>query len=307
MGGVIYMFSIVGHKHHIGYIFNLSIQEDPSILTTKEMVQYYKIIFLQSGTFCFTINKKNFVLTGDHVLCINENDQIEFRKTTSDSIKILLFKPDIINASFHFDLVNNPSSELSVSEFQDLHFLKPFCNKVSLDKKLIQLNRLDSKTIANRIDEIKLLTERQDDVYWPCSSRACLFEILFSLARENEQDWEPSLMPQYEGSSNLAMDIMYYLQSCYNQKITIQLLANEFHTNRTSLINSFKSCFGQSINQYLIQLRLMMASTLLRDTELTIAEIGERTGYDNVCHFSKAFKKNLHYTPSEFRRIYEQK
>jgi transcriptional regulator GlxA family with amidase domain len=46
-----------------------------------------------------------------------------------------------------------------------------------------------------------------------------------------------------------------------------------------------------------------MASTLLRDTELSVDEICERTGFHDISYFSKLFKKKLYHTPSEYRKI----
>ena len=78
-------------------------------------------------------------------------------------------------------------------------------------------------------------------------------------------------------------------------------MARIFHTNRTTLLNEFKKNTGVSLSQYLAQKRFRIATALLRDTDLTISEICERTGFSDVSYFSKAFKKEISYTPSEYR------
>lgn len=40
----------------------------------------------------------------------------------------------------------------------------------------------------------------------------------------------------------------------------------------------------------------------LRESDLSVAEIGSRVGYDNAGKFTVAFKKNMKITPSEYRR-----
>lgn len=52
-----------------------------------------------------------------------------------------------------------------------------------------------------------------------------------------------------------------------------------------------------------MRLRMRIATTLLRDTELPILEICERTGFNDISYFSKAFKKEINYTPSEYRKL----
>lgn len=151
---------------------------------------------------------------------------------------------------------------------------------------------------------MKNLLEKQNSCSWPCRSRCYLYEILFCLSRQELEQIEDNTICYGEGS-RLAVNVIYYLQSCYNQKITIEILVNEFHTNRTSLLNEFKKYTGLSINRYLAQLRLTMASKLLRDTELSVDEICDRTGFKDISYFSKSFKKGINLTPLEYRKLYE--
>lgn len=48
---------------------------------------------------------------------------------------------------------------------------------------------------------------------------------------------------------------------------------------------------------------MTMAATLLRDISLTINEICERTGFNDISYFSKSFKKVIQLTPSEYRKM----
>ncbi len=299
------MFDILDRKCYIGRFFSLSVQNDPSVLQHEEMKNYYKVIHLESGVFNFTLNNKDYVLTGSYALCINEKDKIVFKEAPGQ-IRILLFNPDFINSKLNFDLINDTENSLSISERQDLYYLSVFCHDTLTDKKILQLSGYNSKNISGKMDDIESMTDEQGGICWPCRGRACLFEILFSLIRQGENE-DMGFLPSFKGGSKLVADIVYYLQSCYSQKISINALSSKFHTNRTTLTASFKNYTGQSINRYLIQLRLMMASALLRDTELSIDEIRERTGFSDMGYFSKVFKRNLNYNPSEYRRIHFDK
>ena len=46
----------------------------------------------------------------------------------------------------------------------------------------------------------------------------------------------------------------------------------------------------------------MAAELLIGNSDLSIAEIGSRVGYDNAAKFTVAFKKIMKLTPSEYRR-----
>ncbi len=298
------MLYTVGSKYYICYRHYMKVTEGLEGLKLKEQKKYYKIIFIKSGTSHFFLNDKEFVLTGSCAICMNENDKIIFNRVCSEGVKILWFKPTIINLKFTYDLINNPKTKLTMTEYQDLHLIKHFHKDLQETMKIISLHTTDVAGIEYKFHMAKDLLVNQNTKNWPCNSRSYLFEILFCLLRQEEDTNEPQNMLLYEVSSQHVVDIIYYLQSCYNKKITIHQLADIFHTNRTTLMNDFKKYTGKSVNSYLTELRLTMASTLLRDTELRIDEICERTGFNDISYFSKVFKKGLYCTPSEYRRMH---
>jgi AraC family L-rhamnose operon regulatory protein RhaS len=297
------IFYTLGFKHYVDYNFRLTISEGLSGLKEKGARENYKIIFIKSGSSHFLMNGKEFILTGSSTLCMNEKDEIEFLAVEEDKVRILWFHPTVINSSFTLELMNDGSRCLSVTDSQDMYFLMQFLPGVEATLKILSLHTIDSNLIDYKLTLLKELLLKQDTGFWPCRSRSYLFEILFCLARQEEDEGMRDLLT-YDSYSRLTVNVIYYLQSCYNQRITIERLAEEFHTNRTSLLSDFKKYTGQSVNQYLIQLRLSMASTLLRDTELSVDEICERTGFHDISYFSKVFKKKLQLTPSEYRRIF---
>lgn len=291
------LFSTVGYNFFIGYHFHVSITDNPDDLKRDEAKDYFKIIYIKSGSTHLILNEKEYILAGAYAVCLNNLDRISFLKNAD--IQIIWFKPSVINRLYTFDIFRYPECQNHKNE-QDMYYMLQFIDGAAPAAKVISLKTFDSSLIESRINLIKTLLADQNTEYWPCRSRSCLFEILFSLIRQEDNE-----IVSYEDFSRLAVDIIYYLQSCYSSKITIAKLAEEFHTNRTTLINEFHKYTGMSINQYLIQLRLNMASTLLRETELSLDEISERTGFNDSCYFSKLFKKKLAYTPSQFRQTHK--
>ena len=71
-------FCTIGVNFYEGYVHYLSVSYDINILKDDAMKELYKIIHIQSGTSHISINGTEFVLTGPHVLYINELDKISF-------------------------------------------------------------------------------------------------------------------------------------------------------------------------------------------------------------------------------------
>jgi AraC family L-rhamnose operon regulatory protein RhaS len=103
-------------------------------------------------------------------------------------------------------------------------------------------------------------------------------------------------------SSETVNKIILYLNSNYANKITIPELCALFNTNKTTIQEQFQNATGQSILAYLISLRVKLATLMLKDTGLTIAEIVERLGFSDSAHFNKMFKKLTGYSPNHYRK-----
>lgn len=145
------------------------------------------------------------------------------------------------------------------------------------------------------------LTTQPD--YWTCRSRTYFLELLFLIDH---------LVWNLDSSHDISVledgdieKILNYLHLNYQHKITIHDLSNMFHLNRTSLNERFQRIIGMPVITYLIDLRVRLASTILRNTNLPVAEVAEQTGFSNLSHFIKSFRHCTGLTPTEYRKNYD--
>jgi len=81
----------------------------------------------------------------------------------------------------------------------------------------------------------------------------------------------------------------------------IGAIAAALHISPRQLQRDFLACTGLSPVAYLQMLRLSEANMLLASTTLPIGTIAARLGYANAAHFSAAFRRLYHCTPSQIR------
>ena len=82
----------------------------------------------------------------------------------------------------------------------------------------------------------------------------------------------------------------------------IRSLADSLHVNAYYLSHLFKEHTGQCFTDYLAERRIERAVELMRTTDLSLAQIGERVGYADPNYFSRVFKKRRGVGPREFSR-----
>ena len=63
----------------------------------------------------------------------------------------------------------------------------------------------------------------------------------------------------------------------------------------------FKKELGCKPSEYINRIRISVAKTLLSETDISITEISEKTGFSDVYYFSKTFKRIEGVSPSEIR------
>jgi AraC family transcriptional regulator len=67
------------------------------------------------------------------------------------------------------------------------------------------------------------------------------------------------------------------------------------------LCEVFKQSMGQSVHQFIIEQRIERAKRLLRDSQKSLAEIAQETGFSNQAHLANSFRKLCGSTPSRYR------
>ena len=91
----------------------------------------------------------------------------------------------------------------------------------------------------------------------------------------------------------------YITHNCRN--VTLRQLADVFHFNQSYLSQYLKKNTGENFTDLLQKARITQAEKLLSDTALSVAEIADKVGYQNVSYFYKVFEKINHCSPTEYR------
>ena len=127
-----------------------------------------------------------------------------------------------------------------------------------------------------------------------------LFEMLsyfsisdsFALSEKNNAD---SYYQKYISA------IQEYIHSNYSKSIKISDLATQLGLSRSHLYRIFKADKGISIEEYLIDVRVNAARSLLTDTPFSCVSIASLVGYSHYTTFFRIFKQRTGLTPQQYR------
>lgn len=110
----------------------------------------------------------------------------------------------------------------------------------------------------------------------------------------------------YHDDENI-IEIQEWMHSCYNEEITLEILAEKFDISIRSLNRRFKQATGKSPMQYLQHIRIENARELLKTSNLSIAEVAFSVGYPDNSYFSAIFRKAISLSPKEYRNLVRKK
>lgn len=93
-----------------------------------------------------------------------------------------------------------------------------------------------------------------------------------------------------------------YIQSNYDKKIRLKDIAREACLSVNHLLRTFQQVYQKSPHQYLLHVRLERARYLLLNTDIPVAEIAGRVGFDCPSSFIRHFKGVYNNTPAKYRK-----
>ncbi|MGB0413629.1 MAG: helix-turn-helix domain-containing protein [Coraliomargarita sp.] len=97
-------------------------------------------------------------------------------------------------------------------------------------------------------------------------------------------------------------EIVEYARCNISNSVTVKEIAEQAGMSIATLERRFREHLRLSPRAFLAQMRLSQACQLLRDTPLNMQEIALECGYESPAAFSRAFRREMERSPSEFRQ-----
>lgn len=110
------------------------------------------------------------------------------------------------------------------------------------------------------------------------------------------------LSPEHYYSKTSFEYIENYIKMNANKNTTIQELAKDLNYSYDYLRQLFLSRLNISAKKYFLGFKLQNTKNYLLNSDLTIKQIADITGFSSPSHLCAAFKKNFGLTPQQYRK-----
>ncbi len=134
-----------------------------------------------------------------------------------------------------------------------------------------------------------------------CQIQQFLMEYARAYLTAEKEKYVPS-QPEYHYR---VQEILEWLNREYGSEITGERMEDELGGNFDYMNRIFKRMTGQTIFQYLTNIRVNHAKMLILHTSMKISMVGKRVGFPDQYYFSRVFKKVVGIPPAEYAKTYQ--
>jgi AraC-like DNA-binding protein len=129
-----------------------------------------------------------------------------------------------------------------------------------------------------------------------------LLEVLYLLAQHFAfaETARAECLAQQQRARRLGT-LLEYLGREYGRKISVGDAAIMVGMSESRFMRYFREAAGMTFVSYLTHIRLNQGARLLRDSDLSISEIAETSGFRDQSYFDRQFRAEFRVTPRDYR------
>lgn len=266
--------------------FPITISQSRGVNPTFQRLHWHKALeinFIQTGSGYYLINGKQYDFQEGDIVLIHSNDLHRAFESEGLVMTVVMFDP----------------AYLALEHRYDKELLLPFRERgmtfdYVLDRAHPQLPRL-REALAVMADEY----ERQEEHY-RAVVRAQLIQFAALAGRyfvKRRDDGGHALR-----GMETVRSVLHAIEADYTYPWTLRSLADMAHLSPSRFSALFAQVVGTSPMDYLIQLRLSHAASLIRESDSKMIEVAECCGFRNLSNFNRLFKQYFGQSPSDLRK-----
>lgn len=225
-----------------------------------------------------------------------------------DNLDLVMIGTGLEHGWLQHNCTNKCIKELTI-QFPDGFFEIEYLKANSLTKMhdliLTGMNGISfsNETVLETYGKMKELTTEKD----PYEKMMKLIDLVRSLSEA--EDYSALATDSFSGlkpraASQRISKVLNYINSNYGLPIRLDELAGLINMTSSAFARFFKERTGRTAGEYVMEVRIGAAIRQLVNTEKSISEICFESGFSNLSHFSRSFRKIKGYSPSDFRQLY---
>lgn len=249
-----------------------TLQSLKSHLCQRENLNSFLFIIVLSGKGVVTIKDKMYALTTSDCVLIDCKQSYSHQSSEDDPWELMWVHFNGGNVQNYYNLFVESVPNYIFQTDNATTF-------ITLINKIIEAH--NEKNTLTELITSKLITD--------------ILTLCFTEAKKEAEYKDTSIAMKLS-------TIRSYIDENFMNKISLDLLAEQFYISKFHLSREFKELYGVTIGNYIQLQRINYAKKLLRFSDKSIEVIAYECGIPDVSYFNKVFKKSENITASRYRK-----
>lgn len=203
----------------------------------------------------------------------------------------------MVNIMFYPDFIDHSLvKEYTFHQLANSYLLQFNCETLRSSPTGVTLSDANQR-IGNLISHIAEEYVRKEDGYLEYIRGLLIQVLVITLRRIGRREQSAPL-------TSTVSEVLQIIQTRYNEKLSLSEIAREQNYSLPSLSRKFRQETGITFSAYLQKVRIDRSCQLLVSSALTVSEISQRVGYEDVRFFNSRFKQAIGFTPRQFRKMH---
>jgi AraC-like DNA-binding protein len=258
----------------------------------KEVVFYGKLHQHEEIQISYIANGEGNILVGDtitgyqkgNLVVLGSNLPHVFRSETNTNETSVMMTLFFTTNSFGHNFFDLPEFKILESFFSSM-------------KNGFKIDSISQKTV-NQFKKLKTANEFDRFILF--------FKIIKSICLYEKESLSNFIYDKpFTDREGKRMQLVFdYVMTNYQRDISLEEIASLSNMTKNAFCRYFKLRTNKTFFQFLIDIRIERASKLLlKNRELSVIEIAELCGFNNISNFNRKFKELKHTSPLQYRKI----
>lgn len=267
-------------KHTPSYYEFETLSSPFPISNEHDTWEVYQIL---SGSGVLTTKDNQITFHTGEVFLIPPHVAYEYhfnRSTKTDQEK----EPLAYRVSYHDHILDKYSTILSQ--------VKAYINNIREEHAIIQYFATQATPITRYLWKMKDAEEQH--------RASALLKLLLLLSDRSKGPLSQEITKSIQ-EQNIFDQVNLFVIWNAHKRLTLNDVANHVNMSRFSFCAFFKKYTGKTFFTYLEEYRINLACRMLKEENTSIANICYRSGFNDIPHFNRTFKRIMGVSPKEYR------
>ncbi len=207
----------------------------------------------------------------------------------------------LISCDFTEDLITKSSDQNAKDTLFNLAYLEPLLIHCKLSQPSLRFTGEKATELEKILEEL-LIAYNEKQSFYSALIKGNIIKLITLIIEQFQTtvfENNNELFSKYRDAIDTAL---HYIDEHFTEKIYLEDICKMALMSPSSFSYIFRQSSGTTFTEYLQQKRVLKSKELLLNSNASVLEIAEQSGFSDTAYFNRVFKKMVGISPGQYRK-----